>query len=513
MLDIAEELHRWVEQGRDFAVATVVAINGSAPRQPGAALAVDTDGTAIGSVSGGCVEGAVYELCQEALQDRAAGAGALRLQRRGRLRRGPDLRRDHRHPRHPGTDERPAPPATAERGNGGQHCRTLAAALAAAARGRRRRSRGSSKGPPNSSAAPCWSAPTAATPAPWAATPPSTAPPSGRPAPCWTPAAPRPSRSAPDSRTRRRARGARADAVPPTGAPPRRIVRPRPADDRLRRHRLRLRAGQGRQVPQLPRHGLRRPPRLRHRTRFPDADEIVVDWPHRYLDSQDLDARTVLCVLTHDAKFDVPLLERALRLPVAYVGAMGSRRTHLDRQRAAARHRRHRARTGPAALTDRPRPRRPHPRGDRAVHRRRDRRQPARRHRRPAHRRAHPHPPRHGPAGGADRVGGLTEPGLLRAPDGTVTWCTGTDSSTGACAGALGCSGPWRGRAGPLRPSVREPAGAGMGETRGTPGPLRTDSVREGPYCRPHDAAHRSRTHRPRPRPCHSGTSTPVAPQ
>ncbi|MFE0378506.1 XdhC family protein, partial [Streptomyces inhibens] len=68
------------------------------------------------------------------------------------------------------------------------------------------------------------------------------------------------------------------------------------------------------------------------RTRFPDADEIVVDWPHRYLDSQELDSRTVLCVLTHDAKFDVPLLERALKLPVAYVGAMGSRRTHLDRQ-------------------------------------------------------------------------------------------------------------------------------------------------------------------------------------
>ncbi|MFE3650202.1 XdhC family protein, partial [Streptomyces sp. NPDC059152] len=68
------------------------------------------------------------------------------------------------------------------------------------------------------------------------------------------------------------------------------------------------------------------------RTRFPDADEIVVDWPHRYLDSQQLDSRTVLCVLTHDAKFDVPLLERALKLPVAYVGAMGSRRTHLDRQ-------------------------------------------------------------------------------------------------------------------------------------------------------------------------------------
>ncbi|WP_344442730.1 XdhC/CoxI family protein, partial [Streptomyces kunmingensis] len=65
--------------------------------------------------------------------------------------------------------------------------------------------------------------------------------------------------------------------------------------------------------------------------RFPDADEIVVEWPHKYLERADVDARTVLCVLTHDAKFDVPLLQLALRLPVAYVGAMGSRRTHLDR--------------------------------------------------------------------------------------------------------------------------------------------------------------------------------------
>lgn len=69
MLDIADELNRWVEQGRDFAVATVVAVGGSAPRLPGAALAVDADGTAIGSVSGGCVEGAVYDLCRQALAD------------------------------------------------------------------------------------------------------------------------------------------------------------------------------------------------------------------------------------------------------------------------------------------------------------------------------------------------------------------------------------------------------------------------------------------------------------
>jgi xanthine dehydrogenase accessory factor len=67
--------------------------------------------------------------------------------------------------------------------------------------------------------------------------------------------------------------------------------------------------------------------------RFPDADEVVVDWPHRYLQSQapGLDGRTVICVLTHDPKFDIPVLATALALPVAYVGAMGSRQTHLDR--------------------------------------------------------------------------------------------------------------------------------------------------------------------------------------
>ena len=71
-------------------------------------------------------------------------------------------------------------------------------------------------------------------------------------------------------------------------------------------------------------------------SRFPAADEVVVAWPHKYLRAEAeagrIDGRTVLCVLTHDPKFDVPLLEVALRLPeVAYVGAMGSRRTHDDR--------------------------------------------------------------------------------------------------------------------------------------------------------------------------------------
>lgn len=70
--------------------------------------------------------------------------------------------------------------------------------------------------------------------------------------------------------------------------------------------------------------------------RLPGADEVVVRWPHEYLreeaEAGRIDERTVLAVLTHDPKFDIPLLEVALRLDrVAYVGAMGSRRTHDQR--------------------------------------------------------------------------------------------------------------------------------------------------------------------------------------
>ncbi|MCP9623981.1 XdhC family protein [Nocardia otitidiscaviarum] len=72
-------------------------------------------------------------------------------------------------------------------------------------------------------------------------------------------------------------------------------------------------------------------------SRFPAAQEVVVDWPHRYLrrehDAGRLDSRTVVCVLTHDPKFDVPLLTEALAIPtLAFVGALGSRRTHADRR-------------------------------------------------------------------------------------------------------------------------------------------------------------------------------------
>ena len=69
------------------------------------------------------------------------------------------------------------------------------------------------------------------------------------------------------------------------------------------------------------------------RRRFPDADEVVVDWPHRLLEREGstLGGRDAICVLTHDHKFDVPAIVAALRTNVGYLGAMGSRRTHAER--------------------------------------------------------------------------------------------------------------------------------------------------------------------------------------
>jgi xanthine dehydrogenase accessory factor len=69
------------------------------------------------------------------------------------------------------------------------------------------------------------------------------------------------------------------------------------------------------------------------RERFPDADELVVEWPDRFLSTAPVDERTAICVLTHDHKFDVPLLAVALNTKAGYIGAMGSRRTTEERER------------------------------------------------------------------------------------------------------------------------------------------------------------------------------------
>jgi xanthine dehydrogenase accessory factor len=69
------------------------------------------------------------------------------------------------------------------------------------------------------------------------------------------------------------------------------------------------------------------------RARFPDADEVVADWPHRHLATvaNRLGPKDAICVLTHDHKFDIPALVAALRTKVGYIGAMGSRGTHEGR--------------------------------------------------------------------------------------------------------------------------------------------------------------------------------------
>ncbi|MFE2100553.1 XdhC/CoxI family protein [Streptomyces sp. PTD9-10] len=307
MLDIAEELNRWVEQGRDFAVATVVAVGGSAPRQPGAALAVDADGTAIGSVSGGCVEGAVYDLCRQALED-----GETVLERFGYsdedafavgLTCG-------------GIIDILVTPVRAD----GPARPVLAAALAAAALGEAAAVARVVRGPAGLLGRALLVRPDGSCDGGFGAHPEL-------------------------DRTVAAEAGAFLDAGRTgtleigeqgsrCGAPLTLLVESSVPAPRM------IVFGAIDFASALVRVGkflnyrvtvCDARPVFATRTRFPEADEIVVEWPHKYLERTEVDGRTVLCVLTHDAKFDVPLLELALRLPVAYVGAMGSRRTHLDR--------------------------------------------------------------------------------------------------------------------------------------------------------------------------------------
>ncbi|MFK0119885.1 XdhC family protein [Streptomyces sp. NPDC090994] len=304
MLDIAEPLHRWVEQGRDFAVATVVAVSGSAPRRPGAALAVDTEGTAVGSVSGGCVEGAVYELCRRALADGEsvverfgysdADAFAVGLTCGGVI----DILVT------PVRADDPVRPvlAVAARGEAAALARVVAGpgdlvgrALAVRPDGTRYGGLGAHPDLDRTVAAEAGAFLDA-----------------GRTGTVEI--------GAEGSRC-----GAPLTVLVESSVPPPRMIVFGAIDFAA----ALVRAGKflGYRVTVCDAR-----PVFATEARFPDADEVVVAWPHAYLERTDVDARTVLCVLTHDAKFDVPLLERALRLPVAYIGAMGSRRTHLDRE-------------------------------------------------------------------------------------------------------------------------------------------------------------------------------------
>ncbi|MFE6199884.1 XdhC family protein [Streptomyces sp. NPDC057838] len=325
MLDLAGPLREWTQEGRAFAVATVVAVGGSAPRPPGAALAVCGDGTVIGSVSGGCVEGAVYDLCLQALDD-----GETRVERFGYsdedafavgLTCGGTI--DVMITPFPaGRAGRPGEPAAPPTGGPVPHTAVPLAAVAAAGRGEPVALARVVRGPGELLGGALLVRPGGAYEGGLG----------GGPALDRTAAAE--ARALLDigrtgtvelSEDGSHCPGGLTLLVESAVPPPRMIV-----FGAIDFASALVRAGKflGYHVTVCDAR-----PVFATRARFPEADEIVVDWPDRYLRGTRTDRRTVLCVLTHDAKFDVPLLTEALRLPVAYVGAMGSRRTHEDRAR------------------------------------------------------------------------------------------------------------------------------------------------------------------------------------
>jgi xanthine dehydrogenase accessory factor len=308
MRDVVDQLAGWWKNGEPAALATVVATFRSAPRQPGASMLVGPGGEAVGSVSGGCVEGAVYELGQEVLGDHRPvlqrygvsddDAFAVGLTCGGILdvyveEVSPEAYPEFGRIAEAIRDETPVAVATVvsgpaerlgrrlivweDRVDGGTGSDRLDGAVTDDARGLLA---------------------------------------SGRNATITY-----------GVDGQRRGEGLMVFVE--SFAPPPRMIVFGAIDFAAAVAKMGNFLGYRVTVCDAR-------PVFATASRFPGANEVVVEWPHRYLAKEAeegrIDGRTVLTVLTHDPKFDVPLLEVALRLPeVAYIGAMGSRRTHTDR--------------------------------------------------------------------------------------------------------------------------------------------------------------------------------------
>ncbi|MFD9429581.1 XdhC family protein [Streptomyces sp. NPDC060002] len=308
MLNIADTLHRWCREARPFALATVVGVRGSAPLPVGTSVAVDEDGDAVGSISGGCVEGQVYELCRQVLRDRGApqrawfgysddDAFAIGLTCGGELdvfvqRVDPTAQPHLVDALDEVVQGRPA--AVAQVVDGPERLLGLTLSVLGADQvvcG------AVDDGPANRAVADQARALLRA------------------------------------GRTARVDLGGTGDGCPEHLSVLVHVAATRPrmlVFGAVDFAAALSQAGRflGYRVTVCDAR-----PVFATAARFPYADEIVVDWPHRYLERTSVDERTAVCVLTHDAKFDIPLLRLALDLPVAYVGAMGSRRTHEERLR------------------------------------------------------------------------------------------------------------------------------------------------------------------------------------
>lgn len=337
MLDLIASLSAWqpAATGQRFAVATIVAATGSVPRPVGTSMLVSESGAVLGSLSGGCVEGAVVALALEAMDDggtrresfgySAADAFAAGLTCGGEL----DI---HIEP---------------VGGEGGHQLREALSQLASCSAGDpvalvRRVDAGGSGAvvvPDPATFRVAGSAGFATL--------------LGLPGPL---AEEQPAAAAQLESILRGGGAGLVQLVPPGSCRPASLtqeaatVRPvtqEPVtllvESRLAPPRMLVFGANDFGAALLPAAKLLgyhvtvvdARPAFASQARFATADEVVIDWPHRYLAAEAgagrLDQRTALCVLTHDPKFDIPLLETALALDVAYLGAMGSRHSHLQR--------------------------------------------------------------------------------------------------------------------------------------------------------------------------------------
>ncbi|PWI13704.1 XshC-Cox1 family protein [Streptomyces sp. Act143] len=304
MREILPALSAWYAAGSPFGLATVVAVSRSAPRDPGAAMAVGPGDEVVGSVSGGCVEGAVFELAQEVV---ASGEAQVRT--------------------FGYSDEDAFAVGLTCGGEITLLVRPVTAALdpsfgevaASVAAGRPVTVATVTDGP----------APRGATLAVWPDRVSGSLGTSGLDVAVTADARGELALGATGLRHYGPRGERREDAVSVflhSFAPPPRMLVFGAIDYAAAVARIgdflgyRVTVCDARSV-------------FATAKRFPPGVEVVVDWPHRYLQGTDTDERTVICVLTHDPKFDVPLLQEALRRPAAYIGAMGSRRTHDDRMK------------------------------------------------------------------------------------------------------------------------------------------------------------------------------------
>ncbi|MFI7081143.1 XdhC family protein [Micromonospora sp. NPDC049903] len=296
MRDIADGLTHWRTAGVAFAVATVVRTWRSAPRQPGATMAVNADGEVLGSVSGGCVEGAVFELCREAIETGKARTEIYGVSDDDAFGVGLTCG---------GTIEiLVQPQAALTETDAVLEAITAGRPVATASTGDAQlvvwpdRVAGSLGDPDLDRAVAQQAAGMLA----------------------------QGSTGTVHLGTHGEQRRDEVSVFVQSYVPPPRMIVFGAIDyaaavariGRFLGHHVTLCDAR---------------PVFATRKRFPDVDDLVVRWPHEYLAETAVDERTVLCVLTHDPKFDVPLLQVALRTPARYIGAMGSRRTHDDRMR------------------------------------------------------------------------------------------------------------------------------------------------------------------------------------